>query len=343
MMLIIRDLLEGKLEPTPELVAHMNECVLCEGCIAVCRGMESIPLGSIEGARIFRALRADFVDMGIDPPEAIKKFTDLITETHSRQGVTKKERCAWADDMGIKDGGEIVIFAGCTAAYQDSSSVIALAKILQKTGVDFGLLRDEWCCGSLLRDVGILDGFKESAEHNAAAIRAAGAKTVVVTCADCYRALHDYADFIGESGFEIIHSSELIARLIKEGKIELNAVDLGAVATYQDPCFLARGSGRVIIDEPREVLAAIPGTNWVEMEGFGKYTYCCGRPLTAPVSRGTYEKTGLDRIGDAQTIEAKTIVTGCANCKTSLKAAAKKAEADIRIVDIAELVDEAIA
>jgi len=305
--------------------------------------MDSIPLGCIEGARIFRTLRADFVEMGIEPPEGIKKFTDLIAETHSRQGVTKKERTAWADGLDIKEGGEIVIFAGCTAAYQDSSSVMSLAKILKHAGVDFGLLKDEWCCGSLQRDAGILDGFKASAEHNAAAVIAAGAKTVVVTCADCYRALNDYAEFIGDSGFEIIHSSELIARLLKEGKIKLNAVDLGSVATYQDPCFLARGSGKVIIDEPREVLKAIGGTNWVEMEGFGKYTYCCGRPLTAPVSRATYEKTGLDRIGDAQVIEAKTIVTGCANCKTSLKASAKKAEADIRIVDIAELVAEALA
>ena len=181
MILIIRDLLEGKLEPTPELVAHMNECVLCEGCMTVCKGTELIPLGGIQGARIFRDLRADFVAMGLEVPEGLKKFTDLIAQTHSRQGVTKKERTAWADDLGIKDGGEIVIFAGCTASYQDDSSVVALAKILQKAEVDFGLLKDEWCCGSLQRDAGILDGFKESAEYNVAAIKASGAKKVVVT------------------------------------------------------------------------------------------------------------------------------------------------------------------
>ena len=343
MILIIRDLLEGKLEASEELVAHMYECLLCEGCNAVCRGMESIPLGSIEGADIFRALRADFIEMGIEPPAALKKFTDLIAETHSRQGVTKKERCSWADGMGIKEGGEIVIFAGCTAAYQDSSSVVSLAKILTAAGVDFGLLKDEWCCGSLQEDSGLLDAFRTSAEHNVAAIKAAGAKTVVVTCADCYKALNDYTKYMGDLGFEIVHSSELILSLLKEGKIKLSAVDLGEVATYSDPCFLSRGSGKVIIDEPRELLQSIPGTNWVEMEGFGKYTYCCGRPLTAPASRGTYEKTGSARIGDAQTIGAKTIVTACANCKTSLKSAVQRVDADIKIVDIAELIAESLA
>ena len=342
MILIIRDLLEGKLEATPELVEHMYECLLCEGCNAVCRGMESIPLGSIEGADIFRALRADFVEMGIDVPAGLKKFTDLIAETHSRQGVTKKERCAWADDLGIKNGGEIVIFAGCTASFQDSSSVVSLAKVLTSAGVDFGLLRDEWCCGSLQEDAGLLDAFKASAEHNVAAIKAAGAKTVVVTCADCYKALNDYTAYVGDLGFEVVHSSELLLRLLNEGTIKLGAVDLGGIATYNDPCFLARGTGKAVIDEPRALLSAIPGTEWVEMEGFGKYTYCCGRPLTAPASRKTYEKTGLARIGDAQVAQARTIVTGCANCKTSLKAAATKAEADIRVVDVAELIAEAL-
>lgn len=341
MILIIRDLLEGKLEPTEALVEHMYECLLCEGCNAVCAGMDSIPLGSLDCADIFRALRADFVEMGIAPPASLKKTTDNIAEKHNRQGVSKS-RTAWAEGLGLKNSGEVIIFTGCTAAYADNSSVTSLAKILKHAKVDFGILEDEWCCGLLQADVGLSEGFKASAEHNVAAIKKAGAKTVVVTCADCYKALYDYPARAGELGFEVIHSSELILRLIKEGKIQLNALDLGGFATYNDPCFLARGSGKRVIEEPREVLSAIPGTEWVEMEGFGKYTYCCGRPITAPASLKTYQKTGLDRVGDAAAVKAKTIVTGCANCKTSLKSAAQKTGGDIRVVDIAELVAEAL-
>jgi heterodisulfide reductase subunit D len=185
------------------------------------------------------------------------------------------------------------------------------------------------------------DGFKASALHNMDAIKKSGAKTIVVTCADCFKALNDYKKAADISGVEIVHSSELILRLLKEGKIKLNAVDLGGLAAYNDPCFLGRGE-RPVRDEPRELLKAIPGTGWVEMEGFGKYTYCCGRPITAPGSLKTYQKTGADRIGDADAAGAKTLVTGCANCKTSLKAAAGKAGTGIRVVDIAELVFEAM-
>jgi Fe-S oxidoreductase len=79
------------------------------------------------------------------------------------------------------------------------------------------------------------------------------------------------------------------------------------------------------------------------MEGFGKYTYCCGRPITAPGSLKTYQKTGAARIGDAEAVGAKTIITGCANCKTSLKSAAGKAGTGITVMDIAELIEQAIA
>jgi Fe-S oxidoreductase len=342
MILIIRDLLEGKLEATEELIDFMYECLLCEGCNAVCAGMDSIPLGSLECADIFRALRADFAAMGIAPPDKLKKSTDAIAQKHNRQG-TDKDRFAWAEGLGVKDRGETILFTGCTAAYADNSSVTSLVKILQKAGLDFGVLRDEWCCGALQEDTGLIDAFRISAQHNADAIRKAGAKEVVVTCADCYKALRqDYPKFVGELGFEVIHSSELILRLLQENKITLQGIDLGGVGVYNDPCFLARGTDKPVIDAPRAVLGAIPGTEWAEMEGFGKYTYCCGRPIVAPGSLKTFQKTGLDRVADAQAAGAKTLVTGCANCKTSLKSAAGKAGADINVVDIAELVAEAM-
>jgi heterodisulfide reductase subunit D len=343
MILIIRDLLDGKLEATQELVDHMYECLLCEGCNAVCEGMDSIPLGSIQGAQIFQALRADFAQMGLETPKGLKKFTDGIEQKHNRQG-SDKSRTSWAEGLNLPQGGKTVLFSGCTAAYADSSSVTALAKIAQKAGIDFGLLADEWCCGALQEDTGLLDGFKVSAQHNVDAIRKAGAEEVVVTCADCYKALkYDYPKFVGELGFEVIHSSELIARLLKQEKIKLNPVDLGGIGTYNDPCFLARGGDHPVIDTPREVLAAIPGTEWVEMEGFGKYTYCCGRPITAPGSAKAFQKTGKDRIGDAAAVNAKMLVTGCANCKSSLGAAARKLDADITVIDIAELIAQSIA
>jgi len=340
MMLIIRELLEEKLQPTDDLVAAMYECLLCKGCDAVCAGRDILPLGGLECADIFRALRADFVDLGVAPPPAMKKITNLISEKHNRQG-TQRKRDAWAEGMNIPTTGSTIIFTSCTSAYQDKGVVQSLAKVMQMAGMDFGLLEDEWCCGALQLDTGLLDSFKVSAQHNVDAIKKAGAKEIVVTCADCYRTIkNDYPKYVGDLGFNVIHSSELILRLLNEKKIAFNdAVDLGGKATYFDPCYLARGAN--VIEEPRAVINAIPGIESVEMEGFGKYTYCCGRPITASGSRDTYVHTGQDRVKDALAVNARTIITGCVNCKESLTTAAKKLGADIKVMDIVELVAQA--
>ena len=342
MILIIRDLLEGKLQPTDSVVAALYECLLCQGCNAVCAGIPEIPLGEIECADIFQALRADLVNMDVAPPASVKKVTDLIREKHNRLG-TDRKRNEWAKGMNIPAKGTTMIFTGCTAAYQHPEVVQSLAKIMQTAGMDFGMLEDEWCCGALQLDAGVLDGFKISAKHNVEAIKKTGAKEIVMVCADGYRTIkQDYPKFVGNLGFKVLHSSELILRLLKQKKIKLNKkVDPGGKATYFDPCLLARACN--IIDQPRKVIKAIGGIELVEMEGFGKYTNCCGRPIVASGSRNTFVQAGQDRVKDAQAVQAKTIITGCVNCKQSMTGAAKKMGADIKVMDIVELVAQAVS
>ncbi len=345
MILIIRDLLEGKLEATPELVDHMYECVLCRSCNAVCEGMDSIPLGGIQGADIFRELRADFVDMGIAPPKGLKKLCDNIAESHNRQG-SGKDRNAWAEGLDIPDRGEIMIFAGCTGSYQDQAVLQSLVKILRAAGVEFGILKDEWCCGAIQYESGMDDAFAVTARHNVEALREAGAKRVVCVCADCFKALaFDYPKAVGELGFEVIHSSELVKELLDEGKLTLTRKpELGKV-TYNDPCFLVRSGKRgdkKVIEEPRAVITAAVGEAPAEMEGFGKYTYCCGRSIMAAAAPSTYQTAGKGRVKDAAAIGADTIVTGCINCKSSLKGPAGKEGGGIRVMSLEELVAEAL-
>lgn len=345
MILIIRDLLEGKLEATPELVDHMYECVLCRSCNAVCEGMDSIPLGGIQGADIFRELRADFVDMGIAPPKGLKKLCDNIAESHNRQG-SAKDRNAWAEGLGLPNCGEIMLFAGCTASYQDQVILQSLVKILKSAGVEFGILKDEWCCGAIQYESGMDDAFAVSARHNVEALRGAGAKRVVCVCADCFKALaFDYPKVVGELGFEVTHSSELVKELLDQGKLALTKKpELGKV-TYNDPCFLVRSGKRgdkKVIDEPRAVIAAAIGEAPAEMEGYGKYTYCCGRSIMAAAALNTYQTAGKGRAKDAANIGADTIITGCVNCKSSLKGPAGKEGDGIRVMSLEELVAEAL-
>ena len=342
MILIIRDLLEGKIKPSESLVSAVYECLLCQHCNAVCAATNDIPLGELECAQIFQALRADLVEMGVAPPASLKNATDKIREKHNRMGIDRK-RGAWAEGMNIPSKGATMIFAGCTAAYQNKEVVQSLAIVMQRVGMNFGILEDEWCCGALQYDSGMLHDFRASVQHNVDAIRKTGAKEIVMVCADGYKTIkNDYPMYAGHLGFDVIHSSELIARLLNKNQISFaKNFDLGGIATYFDPCLLARAND--VIDQPREIINAIPRIELVEMEGFGKYTNCCGRPIVAPASKETCVQAGHDRIKDALAVDARVIITGCVNCKQSMTLAAKKLGAEIKVLDIVELVAQAMA
>jgi heterodisulfide reductase subunit D len=340
-----RALLEGRLEVSDELVKALYNCVLCGNCYTACdelfRRMEPM-LGrigqGIDVPKIVRAMRADIATAGIEPPERYKQTATRVKKSHNRFGSKQDQRPAWIPKgLEIPGKGKLLFYVGCVASYRSREIAQSFAQVLDKAGVEFAILgEDEWCCGGpQLLDVGLLEAFKANAEHNVKAIQDAGAVEVVTACADCYKTLKfDYPEVGGELPCTVTHSSELMARLLKEGQIKLKNKMDGKV-TYHDPCQLAKVGN--VCDQPREIIESIPGIEFVEMiQGNREYTMCCGRhPFELPELS---LKTAIDRVQDAQAVEAKTIITGCSFCKWNLKNASKEVAPEIGVMDIVEVV-----
>jgi hypothetical protein len=88
--------------------------------------------------------------------------------------------------------------------------------------------------------MGYEDDFLKQAEKYMSLIKAGGTKTLVTGCAEGYHAFkvlyHKY-DLRGD--LEVLHISEYLARLMKEGKLKPDR-ELDIKITYHDPCYLGR-------------------------------------------------------------------------------------------------------
>jgi heterodisulfide reductase subunit D len=245
----------------------------------------------------------------------------------------------WATGLDIPVGGETILFCDCEAAFYRTSVPRAVAVVLQKAGVEFGLMREQWCCGGPAYEMGYNDLGYRMAEHNVADWRKVGAKRIL--CLDP----HDYLTFVDvypklfgdDYDFEIVLVVDLVAELIREGRLELT-VPIDRTVTYHDACRLNKRMG--IHESPREVLRAIPGITFKDVDHVTQWSYCSGaggglpleRPdLTAEISRRRIEQAAL--------LEVDTLVSACPWSERPLEEQGK--DQGIEVYDLMELVAEA--
>jgi len=268
-------------------------------------------------------------------PEPYKRLSSRIKKDRNPYGEPKENRNKWAEGLDISEKADTVLFVGCTLCYRRMEIPIATAKILKKLGVPFSILSDEWCCGSPLFRTGETTLAEEMARHNVEALKEA--KTVLTSCAGCARVLKDdYPKILGNLPFEVLHFTEFLYSLAKEGKLKPEKKIFKKV-TYHDPCHIGRHLG--IYDEPRKVLKSIPGIQLREMYPTRENAWCCGAGGGLKISHSELAiEIATDRLGHAKEVDAEAIVSSCPFCKTNILDAIKKTDSKLQMYDITELV-----
>lgn len=316
-------------------------CVTCGACVQRCpRGVEIID--------IMRALRRVISEVGIAKvPDSLRIAIKNISGVGNPLGEPPETRADWAKGLGVKtytEGTELLYFPCCIPAYDPRLQRVAQAtvNILKKADVDFGILgTKESCCGESVRKAGQESLFQSLTQSNISAFAEAGVSKIVVTSPHCYNTFkNEYPEFGGD--FEVIHFSQYLAQLIKEGRLKFTK-ELKRKVTYHDPCYLGRHNG--IYDEPREVLESIPGVQLVEMLDSGENSLCCGGGggrIWMETKKG--ERFSDLRIEQALEVGASILAVSCPYCLLNFEDSVLTGDKGdiIEIKDIAELVQEAI-
>ncbi|MBW1921663.1 MAG: (Fe-S)-binding protein [Deltaproteobacteria bacterium] len=335
---ITRFAIENKLKLSEDTERSIFSCLGCGACTAVC-------LSSVKTKDIIFQNRECEVDEGFYP-KIIDRLVRTLEGSRNISDDDNEDRAEWLElikdfpeDAFEKEHAEILFFVGCVASFFPMVQRIPanMAKILQNAGVDFTILGgDEWCCGFPLIGAGMPEKLEQMKEHNLKKVADVGAKTVVFTCPSCY---HTWKHFY-KTDVRLMHASQLIAELIKDKRLTLKK-EVNLTATYHDPCDLGRNSG--VFEEPREVVKAVPGLNFVELPQNRMLSVCCGGggnvEMTDPDLTAQVAQMKLDSIKD---VGAQMVVTACQQCVRTMQTRAKRTKSDLVVKDLTDLVVEAM-
>ncbi len=363
-MNMANSLLDERSELTDAVAEVVYRCQLCGACQVACQAYRD----DIDLADVHLEFRATCVQEGFVLPEHLEMIESMKREDNTL-GMQKADRGKWAEGLDLPDINEqeveVLFHVGCRYSYDEDlwGTLRAGVNLLRKAGVDLGIAgKDEACCGGRAYEVGYQGEMKNYAEDMAGRVRAAGCKTLVTPCSDCYYTFKYLYPKNGLSlGIEVLHITEYIDSLIKAGVIRPQT-RVPMKVTYHDPCHLGRrgevykewhGDDKLlrpvkykqtgkqgIFEPPRDILRAIPGLDFVEMERIREYSWCCGAGggvLEAEEDFASW--TAADRLEEAKATGAEAIVTACPWCERVFRDTLAEQEDTFKVYDVMDLLN----
>ncbi len=333
-----------------EKVLTGKELWMCSACY-LCR--ERCPQ-DVKFPEFIRACRTEASRMGVETTCAHGGVLLSVSRLMTNLGL-EQNRLGWLpEDAKVAEKGEVLYFTGCLphldAVFEDigfegQKIAQSAVRILNEAGIKPVVMKDEKCCGHDLLWSGDMENFEKLAKANVEAIKKTKATKVVTTCPECYRTLKvDYAEALGELGFEVVHMSELTSELINRNRLKPKK-KLNVKVTYQDPCRLGRHMG--VYDEPRNVISSLLGIEFLEMERNREAARCCG--VSSWVNCNKYAKDmQIERLREAKSTGADHLITACPKCQIHFKCVmneklpVKPEEITMKVSDLTVLLAQAM-
>ncbi len=243
---------------------------------------------------------------------------------------------------------EILFWVGCAGSFDARAQKItkAFALILDKVGIKYAILgKEETCTGDPARRAGNEFLFQMMAYQNIQVLNNYGIKKIVTACPHCFNTLkNEYPELGGH--YEVIHHTSFLQQLIDDGKIKLKEGGdfKGKRITFHDSCYLGRANH--IYEAPRKVLEVLDA-ELVEMKRCRSNGLCCGAGGAQMFKEDEPgdKRINIERADEALALQPQVIASSCPFCNTMLTDGVKnrEKEADVQVLDIAELIASSLA
>lgn len=332
-----------------ELRSILYACTTCNSCTLKCKAScTGIPvLTAIEKGRAF------LIEKMIGPVPEQKTVLESLMLKGNSYDLPPGKRHDWLKALKkekplkcrmLPDGKpvDVLLFVGCTASYNEDVQDVARAMvtILEYMGVDYGILKEEKCCGSPARRMGEEGLFEELSSYLVDLAMKINPSRILTLSPHCYNTfVSEYPETVRR--FHVQHYTQFLAEVM-----ELNpdcvSRGVGARVTYHDPCYLSKQNN--VTKAPRQVVEKMTEEGeFVEMSHHGEDSLCCGggggRIFWDPEETHRLSET---RVMEAMDTGAGILVTACPWCKIELEDAIKTldVEEDIEVKDLAVLVSD---
>lgn len=360
---ITRALADGGLRPTPDVLAAVNFCLLCQACVENCPnkvrtdeamidvrqyltdraggvGIKYKLLGGVMkrkavvgmaavALKVVRALRLNkLVPGGMAPEE--------YTRTQFLKAFAGPAALGSLDEPGttaVLPTAKVAYFRGCGMEMMFPEAAEATREILKST--TSLVLRDNPCCGMPHLAHGLRDDFFALAKENIALFE--DVDIVVTDCGSCGGTLKRIGGYFADDP-EWRERADAFSRKVMDLTEYLTQIGykprrkVDVTVTYHDPCHLVRGQG--IKSQPRELLKATG--KFVEMKEADK---CCGGAGSFHLD---YPDAAAQVLGRKQANIEKTgasvVVSGCPSCLAQLSKAAAASGGKFKAMHISQVI-----
>jgi Fe-S oxidoreductase/nitrate reductase gamma subunit len=320
------------------------DCTSCKACDEICPVNIEILDKILDMRRYLSLMESNF------PTELGNAYRSLENQSNP-WGMNQGERADWMtalpDGVPVVDPSgpldhEYLYWVGCAGSFDDKNKkvTVAVAKLLQRAGVDFAILGpSELCTGDPARRSGNEYIFQMLATQNVETLNGLGVKKIITQCPHCFNTLgNEYPQLGGH--YEVVHHSQFLEWLISTGMLDLTGAQLDERVVYHDSCYLGRHND--VYMAPRKVIGSLKGIEIVEAPRNGTRGMCCGAGGARMwMEEHVGKKVNTERSRELIGTGAARIATACPFCYIMIDDGTKEnGRDDIVVQDIAmHLVD----